>query len=47
MAENPTDNSYQDQRGYPDAPPSYDESMNAGAAGKLNEISIKVHSYIT
>ena len=35
MAENPTDNSYQHQGGYPDAPPSYDESMNAGAAGKL------------
>ena len=35
MAENPTDDSYNHQEGYPDAPPSYDESMNAGAAGKL------------
>ena len=35
MAENPTDSSYKHQGGYPDAPPSYDESMNAGAAGKL------------
>jgi len=32
MAEKPTDNSFQHQRGYSDAPPSYNESMNAGAA---------------
>jgi len=31
MAETPTDNSFQHQGGFPDAPPSYEESMNAGA----------------